>query len=1007
MGKFKYDKKKALDHTDQGLDVFAHYYPKAVGSGKGRFKKFMLNFETENTPSSHILPRSKWGEKGAIIKSFHSNRSFDCFSLVMEEENMDFGEAIKFIYELFNIDGAKVDFKKKYTHKLATEDQKLGECYFDFNEKISKHELEYLGPLVTAETLEPFKVKSAKSYTRIKKYDEKDKLYKTYGDKPVAMTRLASEDFPILVLDYGYFQKIIHCKDKEFRFAWAGLKPRDFIFGMDTLPDLLEEYREKYAENIASSITDVGEEHDDKEIQDPEKVKLPWVLIGCGDRDSFNTASMGYPVVWKNSETAKLGYEDYNEIKEYAEKVGYVGDLDVTGQRETKNIGMQFLDLHIVQLPKSMLTPNYRKPGKDLTDYVKMNFDKEKPETVKNGFDVLVETSLPCQFWFKKYDDKKKFKGYDINNESLDQFLQFSGFYKFEDEDLKEDYIFIKNTNNVLEETLVHNIKDYPLNYLRSKNKSVALRNAVHRSNQISDKKLSSLPTLEPCFETTGKNHQYFFFNNKALKATKTDVVEINYQKLDIQVWKKHIIDHDINFKKEKPFEIFKDKDGDWDIKINHKNNHVLNFLINASRIHWRVCGYTPFKLRMNEAEKIDEQLEHSEKRNKAIELIKDAQKEYLKANNFKLDEEGLTKKQIKEQKLCLINKLFAFGYGLHEEKTQSKPWMTWSMDNKVSRLSASEGRSGKSLLMFQALKSMFPGKFKYKNARKITPKTNTDFVFDGITKETSAVCFDDANEYFPIDLLYTNATGDFEVNPKGRTEYTIPYESSPKIHFTSNFGAGNVDPSTIARTLFLTYSDYYHAKNEFDDEAHKVSDDFDGMELFKDFNNEQNDDWYSFAIHCFQFYLNCDEKIDPPMGNVDKRNLLQQLGDNFVEWADQYFTSENTNVNILRRVIFKEYQADNQKSTMKTGTFKSKLKTYCDFRGYIFNPPELCNSDLDEITGKKKKIVTKDDNNKSAEAFFIKTNGRLKELTEDSNNESEIYGNDNDDDFDPTKELS
>jgi hypothetical protein len=241
-----------------------------------------------------------------------------------------------------------------------------------------------------------------------------------------------------------------------------------------------------------------------------------------------------------------------------------------------------------------------------------------------------------------------------------------------------------------------------------------------------------------------------------------------------------------------KDVQLKKDATGNWELKILRKDCDFMNYLINASRVNWK----------------------------EEIKDLKPSEVEaYLKEHNFCLDnyktessKAGLDDDQVYEQELHFINKVYAFGYMLHRYKDPSKAWCVYVMDNEVVDDNESHGRTGKSLLWNMGMRLFVNS--KYIGARKKNILEN-DFLYDGITEQTDYVLFDDADKRFQFNNLFTDVTGDLNVNPKNQNAYLIPFHQSPKFAITTNYAPFGLDTSTKERLLFVAYSDYYHGESD------------------------------------------------------------------------------------------------------------------------------------------------------------------------------------------------
>ena len=957
MSNFKFDKNQLLEHTNGGLDVIRRLFPECENGSK------LVHFKLreENTASVNVFK----SEDVYLVKDHGDGTTYNAIDLVMEKESLAFPDACKWVAQEFQFNGASTAAfnRPKLEIIKAKEGQKDGEYYFEFTNFTDK-ELAVLGPAVTGVVCEEYNLKNCASFTQIKKYTN----HKKYGNDTMQIITKATENYPIFVFDFNAWQKIYQPLnvEKQYRFRYVGNKPSDFVFGLDRLPEALMEYQMNYE----------GEE------DVPEKMKD--LVIAGGDRDGLNAASLGYPVVWLNSESAKLEYSTYKTLTDFAENIYYVGDLDETGVKETVKLALSFINIKIVWLPQWLKKFSYRgKPKKDLKDYVDHTFDAKDPDKLSREFKALLSTSLAARFWDTSYQKGKPPKYY-FNNEACYKFLQYNGFYRFEEDNAKEDFSFVRVNNGVVQRVKHHHLANFPGNYLKEKKKPTTLLNFIHRSAQLSEKSLAKLEQKKIDFKDCSFKHQYLFFENKVWKITKDEITQQNYSDLEnVHVWKDKIIPQKATVKKTKAFKITHDGEN-FDIQILDKKNHFLNYLINTSRVHWRKCGDTPFKLRKNGLND-----NNQEAYKKAVASIEKEQEAYRAANRFNIAEEGLTEAEIQEQKEHLINKIFAFGYLLHKQKIDDRAWCVLAMDNRISDVSDSNGGSGKSVMFNVAVRKILLN-HKYKPGRDKKLFDN-NHVFDGITKDTDYVIFDDLDSHFPFSRIFSEVTGDLSVNPKHGKEYVLPFAQSPKFALTSNFGLFKADASTTRRILYTVFSDYYHYRSDDDEKEHKPGDDF-GKQLFSQFDEAEYNDFFNFAAQSVMFYLGQSQKVNPPLDNVEKRNSLQTMGDGFKEWADTYFTEEKRNDLVPKNDAIADFEAKSKLKGWTSQRFKKAIREWCKYYGYVMNPPETVNSQGRCIHNF---------NGGTVEMIFIKTQVHIENLQE------KIKKQNSDNDTDPTDEIA
>ena len=352
------------------------------------------------------------------------------------------------------------------------------------------------------------------------------------------------------------------------------------------------------------------------------------------------------------------------------------------------------------------------------------------------------------------------------------------------------------------------------------------------------------------------------------------------------------VIDHDFRLLDDF-FTISRTTDEDgrphFSITINKVGSNLMGYFINSSRLFWRKEMETPF------------------------ETQKDRQ-EYQQAHRFDIGGKSLTEVERSEQEQNLINKIFTMGYMLHHYKSPSRAWAPMAMDNKIGDEGECNGRSGKSFFFKVLSLLMKTVKLSGRNPKLM----DNPHVFDQVTQHTQMLLIDDCDRYLNTGLFYDNITSDMTVNPKNNQSFTIPFDESPKIAFTTNYVPADFDPSSEARLLYMVFSDYYHQKTEDNDylETRSIRDDF-GKDLFNKTYSE--DEWnqdLNFILQCVRFYLSVSQdtvKLLPPMNNIIYRKHKQDMGANFEDWAQVYFSPDAGRLDTFlpRAKVFEDFKAN------------------------------------------------------------------------------------------------
>ncbi len=908
--------------TNSGLDIIKMYFPEADPR-----KKFKMH--TENTASASLKL-----SKGVYYATDFGDeaQSLSPIDICMREEKFTFSKALYFLAGKFNL-APEINPTKnlpgiKQRDPLPGEEDNQSD--YELNDEFTKDELKILGPNVTNEHCKKLHYHSVKWISKVKPAFEKDGKQ---TPRRVTITS-SNENYPIFLRDCGEFQKIYQPLNplKEFRFYSIGNKPANFINGLAELKAAYHEYNAVLQKDFYANPLNVDETC-------PEK-KLDEAVICSGERDALNCASFGYYPIWFNSETYKLSPAEYNEIKKYVKQVYNIPDIDNTGKQKAAELGLSFIDIHTVWLPEWIkeFNDSRLRPRKDLRDFVELEPSIQK-------FKELLTSGKPAQFW--EWKDTQFGRRLELNSIYLIHFLRLHGFYKMKFVASKEGEILIYIKNNIVEQVTESFIKDFIKKWLEDNYYPIEVQNLVINSKKI----VEALKRLDYCtldFEDFDFAFQYLFFKNNAVKITATEIKTESYKGLLKHVWEPLVVKN--NFERTAPAfaTTWNPERKQYDIEILSQKSKYFNFLINASRIHWR--------------KELETELDK---------LPADQQEEYRINHKFDIAGPLLSVLDQEEQKLHLLSKIFSIGYLLHSWKAKHRSWCVFAMDNRISEEGSSNGRSGKTFCYMTLQKFRISAYISGRNEKV----TDNKHYLEEVTELTRLLIINDAHKYFPFSTFYDMVTEVMQVNPKFGKQFTLPFEQAPKIAITTNYASRNLDDSTQARLLYSVFSDYYHEKTDNNDfrETRKIYDDF-NQELHS--RTYSADDWnadFNFFAECLQFYISTIEpnrKINPPMDNVMRRNLREGIGDTFKDWADSYFMStgnrdfpEGRNVNTLieRWKVQDEYLKVNKRDN--AAGFMRKLKMWCMYTTWIkeLNPKILHNT-------KDGRIIKKGTNDKGIE---------------------------------------
>lgn len=130
------------------------------------------------------------------------------------------------------------------------------------------------------------------------------------------------------------------------------------------------------------------------------------------------------------------------------------------------------------------------------------------------------------------------------------EFLEDNGYYKYSPEGTKS-YIFVKVTNNLIDDTSEEEIKDFVLNYVKDNAEINVYNFFAEKTKYFKEEFLNMLDPVDVYFVSDTKTSAYLYYRNCAVRVTKDSIDTVDYIDLGGYVWKKQVIQRDF-----KPFEV-------------------------------------------------------------------------------------------------------------------------------------------------------------------------------------------------------------------------------------------------------------------------------------------------------------------------------------------------------------------------------------------------------------------------------------------------------------------
>lgn len=474
------------------------------------------------------------------------------------------------------------------------------------------------------------------------------------------------------------------------------------------------------------------------------------------------------------------------------------------------------------------------------------------------------------------------------------RFLTSSGFYRLANNDEGgSGYDFIRIDDGIIDRSAPYEVRDFILNYVMTNCKNPLVHEYFNSKLDVllPDKKLERLELRKDDFNNFEPDVQRSYYNNGQVEITSQ---KITPEQPISNVWRSRIVPR--KFKRMKIIEGI-DHTGDYyAVKFTEDGEkcEFVKYLINTSNNFY--SHDSPREVT------IDERLEWDQH---------------------------------------MVNKITAIGYLLTDWKYPSDRKAVVIQDHRISEVGQAWGDAGKSILGNALSHVIAQAGFDGKNFNP-----TEDFALDGVTKATRNIFIDDIRTNFNFQALFNWVTGDLSVNPKGKSRYTIKAEDSPKILLTTNHAIKDADQGSVKRRIaYMEFSSWYN-------QDHTVVDDF-GHQFFFDWDEYQWQLFDNFMAECVMYYLRSFELawnkkgegvVPPPMKNIELRTLRQSMSETLLQWAEEYFdpTGEHINSRISRKELFnsfREYAGGMQGHGVTSSNFKNKIKDFCKYKGYDFNP--------------------------------------------------------------------
>ncbi len=521
------------------------------------------------------------------------------------------------------------------------------------------------------------------------------------------------------------------------------------------------------------------------------------------------------------------------------------------------------------------------------------------------------------QFWeVREHRNRfgEAFTEYTFDYVNIHNFLERRGFFQIK-EPTTGDRIFIHVEKNRITPTTAADMKDTVLDFARTLNNKPLLAMLYRGSTQyLGPDKLGNMSTLSftPTLPPAESDSQLLFFRSKFWRVSADGIEENELGALDFNYRREWCNPTDPKLLQQRMVQVQHTDEG-YDVKISDDGQECdfLCFLALTSWFGW------------------DKQLGDDRKPKPGMSRTAGDPDAYLH----------------------LLSKMTAIGYLLHQYYNPGVTKAVIAMDNSISEVGLSMGRSGKSLIG-KAIQQMQTTAFF---SGKTIDIADDRFVWDTVEPGTRTIFIDDVKPNFDFELLFPLITDSITVNRKGRDRYTLAGHDKPKFYITTNHVVGNENGSTRDRQFKIAFSNYFDAN-------YKPEMEFGGQFFSDSWDERQWSLFYNLMAECLVLYFEAQRGqwgvggsglIEAPSHNLELRQMRQEMTETFFNWMNDYMQINEDNPHdtsggakldcpLIRTEMMESYKATcstRERNYVTPQRFWQRLCLWCRYHGLTLNP--------------------------------------------------------------------
>lgn len=763
-------------------------------------------------------------------------------------------------------------------------------------------------------------------------------------------------------------------RQPNYKFTWwyqGGSRPEGFykeIYGDADVMRALQTGRVETSDKEGHPIINIEKTRVDEQRRRTRAFADVFrrIVICSGPRDAINVYfHSDAHVVFPHSESVEISSETIRRLLDISMEVFVLYDIDRTGIRAMNRLALKHVELKVLYLPEDLSTqynPRSGKACKDAEEFfnfypaVMRRNEKLMHTNVNRYFDDLLKTARRMRFWDVQYQTKKQedeskvvVRKYTLNFDNMAQFLSANGFYKYTDEADTTKFVHISNNIvDVVEESqALSEAKEIMKDFLiyNSQYYSEELSNAISTQKKIGRDTMSGIKKVDLNFMSWGKDFDYFFFRNCAVKVTADSIEPVDYVDLPFHVNRKAIIDADYHPLKSPLFTI--EENPEYAARKELNDQRMADKRMNENERRREDAEFIAYQRLYRFLLKMPKDIDQMPV---CVQWLYDTSRIH-----WRKEAEGypLTELEKQRQDMHFICKVALMGYMLSRYRTGTMQKMGVVTEYTVADEGKNSGGTGKSFFrsFFELVR-----KVCYIPGQTLKKKENMAKNFDKFHYTVDSMCLIDDLRPDMMGSEFYNITDNITVKTLYHDEMTLPREATPKIFITMNKMPFDMTEGSTSRRIFLAMqSDYYHDEDYAGQFKKRTPQTKFGKDIFLEATEEERDEAVYMMLQSCQFYLGLQESLIPPMSQDGQMRILYSaIKDQvFIDWANHFFANQwhwCRPVSISEMAIsYLEHRGDVvtlQSVKSVKNEMIEKMQAYCFNMQYTMNPSIVYRSD-------------------------------------------------------------